>query len=123
MTNQKETIEVASVETRRNKLKERYKVWQRDSVGSHFQKVCQQYSTQPYLYIGSNTITYEQMWQDALLYARSFKQLGVKRRDHIAVLMTNHAKYPALLLAASIVGAVFIPINAMLCQKELAYIL
>src|SRR5699024_3008768 len=123
MTNQNETIEVASVKTRRNNLKERYKVWQRDTVSSHFQKVCQQYKTQPYLYIGNNTITYEQMWQDALLYARSFKQLGVKRRDHIAVLMNNQASYPALMIAASIVGAVFIAINAMLSKKELAYIL
>lgn len=123
MTNQNETIEVASVKTRRNNLKERYQVWQRDTVSSHFQKVCQQYKTQPYLYIGNNTITYEQMWQDALLYARSFKQLGVKRRDHIAVLMNNQASYPALMIAASIVGAVFIPINAMLSKKELAYIL
>src|SRR5699024_2692979 len=81
------------------------------------------YSTQPFLYIGNNTITYEQMWQDALLYAKSFKQLGVKRRDHIAVLMNNQASYPALMIAASIVGAVFIPINAMLSKKELAYIL
>src|SRR5699024_9603194 len=120
MTNQKKTIEAASVQTRRNKVKERYKEWQRDKVGSHSHKAGQQSSTQPYLYIGNNTITYEQMWQDALLYAKSFKQLGVKRRDHIAVLMNNQASYPALMIAASIVGAVFIPINSMLSKKELA---
>src|SRR5699024_12794361 len=97
MTNQKKTIEVASVETRRNKLKERYKAWQRDTVGSHFQKVCQPYSTQPYLYTRNNTITYEQMWQDALLYAKSFKQLAVKRSDHIAILMKNQASHRALM--------------------------
>lgn len=123
MTNQNKAIEMASVETRRNQLEERYQIWPRDTVATHFQKVCKAYSQRPYLYIEEQALTYEQVWQDALLYAASFVQLGVKRRDHIAVLMNNQASYPSLMIAASIVGAVFIPINAMFSKNELAYIL
>src|SRR5690625_4370332 len=50
-------------------------------------------------------------------------QLGVKRRDHIAVLMENDLSYPSLYIATSMVGAVLIPINTMLQKDELAYIL
>lgn len=123
MTNQNKTIEIASVETRRNQLEERYQIWPRDTVATHFQKVCKAYRQKPYLYIEEQTLTYEQVWQDALLYAASFVKLGVQRRDHIAVLMNNQASYPSLMIAASIVGAVFIPINAMFSKNELAYIL
>src|SRR5699024_8565383 len=123
MTNQNKTIEIASVETRRNQLEERYQIWPRDTVAIHFQKICKAYRQKPYLYIEEQTLTYEQVWQDALLYAASFVQLGVQRRDHIAVLMNNQASYPSLMIAASIVGAVFIPINAMFSKSELAYIL
>src|SRR5699024_6020437 len=110
-------------ETRRNQLEERYQIWPRDTVATHFQKVCKAYRQKPYLYIEEQTLTYEQVWQDALLYAASFVKLGVQRRDHIAVLMNNQASYPSLMIAASIVGAVFIPINAMFSKNELAYIL
>lgn len=123
MANHNKTIEMASVETRRNHLEERYQIWPRDTIATHFQKVCQEYGQTSYLLIDDQTITYEQVWQDALLYAASFVQLGVQRRDHIAVLMNNQASYPSLMIAASIVGAVFIPINAMFSKNELAYIL
>src|SRR5699024_10583041 len=48
---------------------------------------------------------------------------GVKRRDHVAILMDNDASFPSLMVASYIVGAVFIPINSMLTKSELEYIL
>src|SRR5690625_7883534 len=37
--------------------------------------------------------------------------------------MENDKSYPSLMIAASLVGAVFIPINTMLGEEELEYIL
>src|SRR5690625_1437951 len=50
-------------------------------------------------------------------------RLGVKRRDHIAILMDNDASFPSLMIATSMVGAVLIPINSMLTRGEVEYIL
>lgn len=74
------------------------------------------------MYIDGKELTYGEVWDLAVQYAKAFMKLGVKRRDHIAILMNNDATYPSLMIASSMVGAVFIPINAMLTKDELGYI-
>jgi len=123
MSMYKETMPLESVEKRRKSLENKYPDWPRDTVAKHFQKACMHYRQRPYLYMNDETFTYEDIWNRAITYAKSFIELGVKRRDHIAVLMNNHATYPSLMIAASMIGAVFIPINAMLSKKELGYII
>lgn len=112
-----------SISERRNKLKETYTPWKRQTVASHFAAVCQKYHTREYMHIDGRTYTYEAIWQDAVRYAKGLIASGVKRRDHIAVVMDNQPVYPALMIASSMVGAVFIPINSMLAKDELAYII
>lgn len=112
-----------TVQERRHMLESRFKEWPRDTVARHFHKACEQYGDQPFIYIHNQTITYSEVWENAQKYAKSFLQRGVKRRDHIAILMENDASYPSLMIAASMVGAVLIPINTMLSKDELGYIL
>lgn len=112
-----------SVSERRKALEERFSVWPRDTIANHFSKACHQYKDRPYIYINDEAVTYEEVMNRAIQYAKSFIKLGVKRRDHVAILMDNDAAYPSLLIASSIVGAVFIPINAMLAKDELEYII
>lgn len=112
-----------SVKQRRNILEERYYQWPRHTIAEHFKQVCKQYGDSPFLHINDNSLTYNQMWSDAEAYAKNFIAMGVKERDHIAVLMNNDMTYPALMIATSMVGAVFIPINSMLTKLELKYIL
>jgi len=120
-TNQ--TILSQSVAERRSALEARFPVWPRDTIAGHFSKVCAQYKERPYLYIDDGEFNYGEVWENAVQYAKAFLKLGVKRRDHIAVLMNNDATYPSLMIASSLVGAVFIPINAMLAKGELEYII
>ncbi|CDQ38520.1 class I adenylate-forming enzyme family protein [Virgibacillus salexigens] len=108
---------------RRKELESSYPAWPRNTISRHFSKAVDQYGTLPYLYIHGETYTYQTIWDQALIYAKALVQLGVKRRDHIATVMDNDATYPSLLIAASMLGAVFIPINAMLSKNELGYIL
>jgi len=112
-----------SVPERREALEARFPVWPRDTVAGHFSKACDQYNDRPFLYINDKEYTYGEIWGRAVQYAKAFIKLGVKRRDHIAVLMDNDAVYPSLMIASSMVGAVFIPINAMLAKNELEYII
>lgn len=112
-----------NVSGRRKALERCFPVWPRDTIASHFSKACHQYKNRPFLYIDDEKITYDGVWERAIQYARALIELGVKRRDHIAVLMDNDSSYPSLMIASSIIGAVFIPINAMLAKDELEYII
>jgi fatty-acyl-CoA synthase len=117
------TKTIVSVAERRNALEGRYPIWPRATIARHFEKSCSEYKERPYMYINNEEFTYGEVWDLAVQYAKAFMKLGVKRRDHIAILMNNDATYPALMIASSMIGAVFIPINAMLTKDELKYIL
>ncbi|SES76368.1 fatty-acyl-CoA synthase [Salinibacillus kushneri] len=117
------TVNQKNVAERRQALENRFPIWPRDTIASHFEKACSQYKTKPFLYISDVEVTYQNLWEKAVKYAKAFLKLGVRRRDHIAVLMDNHEDYPSLLIASSMIGAVFIPLNAMLAKNELSYLL
>lgn len=117
---QTEMISISSLDTRRRALEENYKVWSRETLHTHFEKICEQFKDRDFINIQGLSITYSQIWENANAYAKSFLNLGVNQRDHIAVLMENHQDYVSLLIASSLVGAVFIPINTMLKKEELA---
>src|SRR5690625_4774334 len=111
------------VEKRRAALETNYKHWPRETISTHFAKVIPTFANNPYIYIDDEMITYEDVWLRARHYAKAMLQMGVKRRDHVAVLMQNDLHYPALFIATSMIGAVFVPLNTMLHKDELAYIL
>jgi fatty-acyl-CoA synthase len=112
-----------SAAERRDALEKRFPVWPRDTVATHFSKACAQYKERPFIYIPDTTVTYGEVWANAWQYAKALINLGVERRDHVAILMENDPAYPSLMIATSLVGAVFIPINTMLRTDELEYIL
>src|SRR5699024_6115634 len=92
-----------SVEERRNNIESRFPEWPRDTVARHFEKAAQAYAEKPFLYINNEKHTYEDIWVQAVDYAKGFMKLGVKRRDHVAILMDNDASFPSLMIAASMV--------------------
>lgn len=112
-----------SVSIRRKTLEDNFPVWPRDTIAGHFSKACHNYQDRSFIYINDEKFTYGEVWSRAIHFAKAFMKLGVKRRDHIAVLMDNDSTYPSLMIASSIVGAVFIPVNAMLAKDELEYII
>lgn len=112
-----------TVEERRGALEKRFPEWPRHTVATHFSQACETYDKRPFIYIEDATVTYGNVWKNARTYAKALLNLGMKRRDHVAVLMENDAVYPSLMVATSLVGAVLIPLNTMLSKDELAYIL
>lgn len=120
---QTEMISIPTVENRRKELETNYKTWPRETLHTHFERVCKQFSDRDFIAIKNEKSSYSTVWENAVIYAKSFLKLGVNRRDHIAVLMENHQDYVSLLIASSLVGAVFIPINTMLKKEELSFVL
>ena len=68
-------------------------------------------------------ITYAQLEQRLRILAGFLAARGVGKGDVVAVLMKNSAAFIEIALAASHLGAVFLPVNFRLAAPEVAYIL
>ena len=111
------------VQERRAQLEKKHAPWSRQTLATHFYAACKTFGKSAYVHINDETITYEETWERATVYAKAMLQMGVKRRDHVAILMENDLHYPSLFIATSMIGAVFVPLNSMLRKDELKYIL
>ncbi|MGX7091105.1 class I adenylate-forming enzyme family protein [Hutsoniella sourekii] len=69
------------------------------------------------------TYTYEQLNERAMRMAKYLKQFKVMPGDRVALLAPNHIAYLDLFFACCKIGAVFVPLNWMLNDSEVTYIL
>ncbi|WHY78565.1 class I adenylate-forming enzyme family protein [Neobacillus sp. WH10] len=67
--------------------------------------------------------TYQQLKNDADLFAAALKKLGIRKADHIAVSLPNWYETVVIYFAAAKVGAVVIPFNPKYKSHEVDYIL
>ncbi|MBS3917281.1 MAG: ATP-dependent acyl-CoA ligase [Deltaproteobacteria bacterium] len=68
-------------------------------------------------------ITYQDLLQTVNRIANGFLSLGVKRGDKVSILLPNCLEFPYCWLAANMIGAVMVPVNARFVDKEVKYIL
>ncbi|MEJ2685572.1 MAG: AMP-binding protein, partial [Candidatus Sulfobium sp.] len=76
----------------------------------------------PFLLYKEEQKTYATFLQDVYRVANGFLSLGVKKRDKIAILLNNCLEFPCAWLAANMIGAVMVPVNARFVAAEIAYI-
>ncbi|MGV0871310.1 AMP-binding protein [Mycolicibacterium sp. XJ879] len=57
-------------------------------------------------------LTYSRLWEQTVAVANGLTELGVQRNDCVAVMMRNSTDQLLTWLAASLLGAVFVPINS-----------
>jgi carnitine-CoA ligase len=69
------------------------------------------------------TRTYRQLWENGQRLAAGLAGLGVKKGDHFALLIQNHPEFVELMVASSIIGSVFVPIDPRTRGDKLAYML
>lgn len=67
--------------------------------------------------------TYAQLWQNGQRIAAALKALGMKAGDTFAMVMANHPEFVELMVASSILGAIFVPIDPRTRGDKLAYML
>lgn len=112
-----------SAQARREALENQYPVWLRQTFASHFVAQSKSFADRPMLLTPTQSLTYADVWSQSWQLAKSLLRLGVQRRDHVALLMANEPEYVLLKVALSLVGAVCVPLNTMLREGELAYVL
>ncbi|MBQ3033824.1 MAG: long-chain-fatty-acid--CoA ligase, partial [Deferribacterales bacterium] len=77
----------------------------------------------PHIYFNKDVYTYAQVEDEANKGARVLKNLGIKKGDRVAIIMENCPQYIIALFMIFKTGAVAVPVNNMLTDSEIAYIL
>lgn len=66
--------------------------------------------------------TYHDVLEGAIAVARSLVGLGVRRGDHVGLLMPNCPDFIFALFGCTLIGAVAVPLNTRYRRRELAYV-
>ncbi len=67
--------------------------------------------------------TYRELWENGLRLAHWLQQQGMRKGDHFALIMANHPEFVDLMVASSILGTVFVPIDPRTQGEKLLYML
>ena len=75
------------------------------------------------LVAGSERISYAALWEEARRYAARLRALGIRPGDRVGILLLNSPDFPRAYYGVLALGAVVVPIHALLTPREIAYIL
>ncbi len=84
---------------------------------------CRIYSRKVAVVFGKKRITYHQLNQQVDRVSQGLLQLGIKRDEKLAILLKNCPEYILSYFAILKTGGIVIPLNFMLKEEELKYIL
>jgi long-chain acyl-CoA synthetase len=73
--------------------------------------------------VGDDEISYSQLWDETRAYAGALRSRGVKPGDAVAILIPNVADFPRVYYAILSLGAVVVPVHALLKADEIEYVL
>ncbi|WP_022882434.1 long-chain-fatty-acid--CoA ligase [Gryllotalpicola ginsengisoli] len=72
---------------------------------------------------GGDHITYGRLWQETKAYAGALRARGIGVGDRVAVLLPNVPDFPRAYFAILSLGAIVVPVHALLKAEEIAYVL
>jgi long-chain acyl-CoA synthetase len=73
--------------------------------------------------VGDDDISYERLWDETRAYAGALRSRGVKPGDAVGILIPNVADFPRVYYAVLSLGAVVVPVHALLKADEIEYVL
>ncbi len=73
--------------------------------------------------MGEQRISYRQLWEQTRRYAAVLAQEGVGPGDRVALLMPNVPDFPRAYYAILSLGAVVVPVHALLVPREIGFVL
>jgi len=72
---------------------------------------------------GEARYTYAQLREEVRAFAKGLSALGVRKGDHVAILMANRPEWIVADLAVCALGAVMVAVNTWVTARELCYVL
>ncbi|MFJ8313706.1 MULTISPECIES: long-chain fatty acid--CoA ligase [unclassified Streptomyces] len=79
--------------------------------------------THPAVLFGDERLTYRELWRQARQYAAVLRAQGFGPGDRIALLLPNTPHFPKAYFAVLALGAVAVPVHALLKADEISYVL
>jgi long-chain acyl-CoA synthetase len=73
--------------------------------------------------VGDRRTTYAELWSQTLAYAGALRARGVQEGDRVAMLVPNVEDFPRVYYATLALGAVAVPVHALLKRREIEYVL
>jgi fatty-acyl-CoA synthase len=77
----------------------------------------------PAILFGGRSLSYSELLERSAAAARALLAMGVKSGDRVGVLLGNEPDWVVMALAASLIGANFVPLNTWYKKAELAWTL
>ena len=108
---------------RREALETRHPTWNPMTISQALDSAVAEYPDRPFVITDCHSFSYSEIQNWSRRLAAGLIHIGVKAGDHVAIIMANHPEFVAIKYAVSRVGAVAVPINFLLRQQELKYVL
>jgi long-chain acyl-CoA synthetase len=93
------------------------------SIAAILAESAQRYPDRVAVVLGPQQVTYEELWREARLYATVLRDRGVGPGDRVALLVPNVPDFPRFYYAVLALGAVVVPVHALLTPEEIEYVL
>ena len=93
------------------------------TLASILAESAERYPDRDAVVLGSQRISYADLWDQTRRYAAVLAERGVGPGDTVALLMPNVPDFPRVYYAALSLGAVVVPVHALLVGREIAYVL
>ena len=97
--------------------------WKAQTLGEVLARQAAERGAREALVTPAKRITYEELYLRAGSAACTLHSLGIRRGDHVGILMGNDEKWLALFYGAALLGAVTVPVNTRFKAPEIAYCL
>jgi acyl-CoA ligase (AMP-forming) (exosortase A-associated) len=81
------------------------------------------HGSSPALTYRSTTLSYAELWQQAIALATGLRDLKIRPDDRVAIFLEKRIETVAAIFGTSASGGVFVPVNPHLRPKQVAYIL
>src|ERR1700760_1619569 len=112
-----------SVQARRTALEARYPEWPGWTLAQALDAAAAEHPDRPYVIAEDRACTYGELAEWSRALARGLAAEGVAPGENVALLLPNGAELVALLFAVARAGAVAVPVNPLLHERELGYVL
>ncbi len=93
------------------------------SVASILAESAVRHADRPAVVLGDQTLSYGQLWTQARQYAAVLRERGIGAGDRVALLLPNTPHFPLAYFGVLALGAVAVPVHALLRSEEIAYVL
>jgi fatty-acyl-CoA synthase len=108
---------------RREQLESRHPRWEPRTLWQLLAGAAESYGERPLILTDEVTYTYAELEAWAGRLAAGLVELGVRPGEHVAMVVANQPEFVAIKFAIARIGAVAVPINFLLREAELAYVL